>query len=74
VSDDLDALRAKIALMREMGVLEADGIKLGAPPVAPKAEETPKEMLERANREAQRRHDIMFAHSTTKPRLRGTTK
>ncbi len=69
MSDDLDALKAKIQLMREMGVTEADGIKLG-PPVAPPAEEETKEKyLARIAREQRRHHDIMFAASGTKPKL-----
>lgn len=70
MSDDIEKLRAKIALMRELGVTEADGIKLGPPVAPPKEEETQKEMLQRLEREAQKRHDIMFAASGTKPLLR----
>ena len=40
MSSELDDLRKKIELMRELGVTEADGIKLGAPPAPPKREET----------------------------------
>lgn len=70
MSDDLEALRKKIELMRELGVLEADGIKLGAAPPPPKKEETKEEMLARLQREQQRIHDTMFAASPTKPKLR----
>ncbi len=69
MNEDLDALRAKVALMREMGVTEADGIKLGPPVAPPKKEETKEQMEERLARDAQRHHDIMFAASATKPRL-----
>ncbi len=69
MSNDLDTLRRKIELMRELGVTEADGIKLG-PPVAPPAkEETAEEWKAKQLRIAQRQHDIMFAHSGTKPVL-----
>lgn len=67
---EIDDLRKKIELMRELGVTEADGIKLGPPPAPPKKEETREEMLHRLEREAQRQHDIMFAASGTKPMLR----
>ncbi len=66
---DLDALKAKIELMRELGVTECDGIKLGAPPAPPPKEETIEEYTARANREAKRRHEIMFAASSTRPKL-----
>jgi hypothetical protein len=68
--DEIATLRAKVALMREMGVLEADGIKLGPAPSPPKKEETEKEWKARQVRAAQRNHDIMFAASSTKPKLR----
>lgn len=74
MSDDLDKLRAKVAAMRELGVIEADGIKLGAPVLPPKAEETKEEMLERMHRAEQRQHDILFAASATKPILRRAVK
>ena len=70
MSSELDDLRKKIELMRELGVTEADGIKLGAPPAPPKREETADEMRARLAKIAQREHDIMFAHSATKPMLR----
>ncbi len=70
MSDDLDKLEAKVALMRKLGISEADGIKLG-PPIMPKPpEETPEEFTERTNKEIARRHQIMFAHSATRPKLR----
>lgn len=66
---DLDALRKKIELMRELGVTEADGIKLGPPkPVAPE-EETAEQYKARIAKEQVRQHDIMFAASGTKPSL-----
>lgn len=68
--DEVDVLRRKIALMREAGVLEADGIKLGPVPVPPKKPEAEEELKARMARERQRQHDIMFAASSTKPKLR----
>ncbi len=68
--DEVASLRAKVALMREMGVLEADGIKLGPAPQPPKREETEEEWKERQAKIAQKQHDIMFAASGTKPLLR----
>jgi len=70
VSDDLEKLRAKIELMRELGVTEADGIKLGAPIPDPKKKETAEEFNARQIAIAQKHHDIMFAASGTKPTLR----
>lgn len=68
--DPVAALRAKVALMREMGVLEADGIKLGPAPQPPKKEETEEEWKGRQAKIARRQHDILFAASGTKPVLR----
>ncbi len=69
-SDEVAVLRAKVAMMRELGVLEADGIKLGPVPQPPKKEETEEEMKKRLGRERQRQHDILFAASGTRPVLR----
>lgn len=73
-ADGVDALRAKILMMRELGVTEADGIKLGPAPQPPKKEETEEEFKERQAKIAQRQHDILFAHSSTRPVLRITKK
>ncbi len=70
MSDDLDKLTAKVELMRRLGITECDGIKLGAPILPKPPEETAEEYTERANKEAARRHQIMFAHSATRPKLR----
>jgi len=67
---DLDDLEKKIALMRKLGVTEVDGIKLGPVPQEPAKEETAEEYTARLNRETARRHEIMFAASATRPRLR----
>jgi hypothetical protein len=68
--DEVAKLRAKILMMREMGVTEADGIKLGPAPQPEKKEETEEEWKERQERMARRYHNIMFAASSTKPVLR----
>ncbi len=70
VSQELDDLAAKVKLMRELGITEADGIKLGAPILPEKPKETAEEWKERQQRLLQRQHDIMFAASGTKPILR----
>jgi hypothetical protein len=67
---DLDDLRAKVALMRELGIDEADGIKLGAQPQPARPEKTKEEWNAEQVRIAQKQHDIMFAASGTKPVLR----
>lgn len=69
-ADPASELRAKVTAMRELGVLEADGIKLGPLPPPPPKEETEEEWKERQAKIAQRQHDIMFAASGTKPVLR----
>ena len=69
-TDEVAVLRAKVAAMRELGVTEADGIKLGPAPQPPKKEETEEEMKKRLGRERQRQHDILFAASGTRPVLR----
>jgi hypothetical protein len=67
---ELDALAAKVKLMRDLGVTECDGIKLGVLPVAPPKEETKEEAIRRFNAEAERRHAITFAASASRPKLR----
>ena len=69
---EIAALRQKVELMRELGVMEADGIKLGPAPVPPKKEQTPEEWKLEQARLAQKQHDVMFAASGTKPKLRLT--
>ncbi len=71
---DLEKLRARVALMREMGVTEADGIKLGPVPQPPKTAETEEEWKARQERHRQEQHRIMFAHSGTRPALREVKK
>ncbi len=68
--DEIEKLRAKVAMMREMGVTEADGIKLGPVPQPAKEPETEEQWKERQAKMAQRHHEIMFAATSTKPVLR----
>lgn len=65
-----EELKAKVEMMRELGVSEADGIVLGPPILPPAPEETKEEMLARIAREEERVHRVMFAASGTRPRLR----
>jgi hypothetical protein len=69
-TDEVATLRAKIELMREMGVTEADGIKLGPAPQPAKKEETEAEWKARQAKIAARNHQIMFASSSSRPVLR----
>ena len=64
---ELDALVTK---MRELGVTEADGIKLGPPVLPPPPEETKEEWQARIQREQERHEKIMFAASATRPRIK----
>jgi hypothetical protein len=69
-TSDLAALKAKVDMMRELGVTECDGIKLGAlPPPEPKPP-TAEDLRERKEREEERRRDVQFAASSIKPALR----
>ncbi len=63
-------LEAFVKKMRELGVTEAEGIKLGAPPVARAPAPTPSELKERALRAEERERDVLFASSHVKPALR----
>jgi hypothetical protein len=73
----LAELEATVALMRKLGVTEWGDIKLGVlPPAPPKDHFTPEELSDRKradnqrkDREAVRRRDIRFAHSSIKPVL-----
>ncbi len=69
MSDDLEKLRAKVALMRELGITEDSGTKLGPPIAPPKKEITPEEYLARIAKEKERHRDIQFAASATRPYL-----
>ncbi|MDB4982598.1 MAG: hypothetical protein JWM82_3350 [Myxococcales bacterium] len=62
-------LKAKVEMMRELGVLECDGIKLAPIPheVKPKAPVTDFERDELAMRRAVRKRDNLFAASSIKP-------
>lgn len=65
-----DELRAIVKAMREEGVLEFDGIRLGPQPTE-KKEKSVKELNEQAIRDQERQRDIMFAASSVKPKIRG---
>jgi hypothetical protein len=63
-----DELRALVPVMRDLGVIEYDGIRLLPP--APKAEDielTEEEAYARQERIADMRHRIQFAHTSIKP-------
>lgn len=65
-----EELQAKVKIMRELGVTEADGIRLGPPVSTPKPEETKEQALARIAAEENRRMEIAFAASSTRPRRR----
>lgn len=65
-----DELKEMVAAMRELGVSEANGIKLGPPILPPPKEETKAEWEARIAREQEREQKIMFAASGTRPRLK----
>jgi len=67
---DVADLEAAVSRMRALGVTKWNGIELGPPAPAPPQEPTPKEILEKAAREEERRRDVMFAASGTRPLLR----
>lgn len=65
--------RLDVAVMRELGMLQWEGIVLGPlapPPPAPARELTPEELRARVLEREQRRHDVLFAATSLKPRLR----
>ncbi len=67
-----DQLKLDVALMRELGVTEWNGIRLG-PPNPPTARElTPEEHVKKVNEERAHRHDVAFAASTVRPKLVST--
>jgi hypothetical protein len=69
--EDLEYLRAAATLMRELGVLEYNGIKLAPPTQKPeRIELTAEELYERQVRAATMRRDIQFAASSIKPILK----
>lgn len=65
-------LKLDVALMRELGVERWGEIALGSAPVTvTKRETTKEEDEERIEAEVQKRMDIMFAATTTRPRVTG---
>lgn len=67
-------LEAKVAMMRKLGVLECDGLKLGPAPAPPVRELTSDEIRAKQDAEEERQRDIMFAHSSVKPLLRSVKR
>lgn len=66
----LDELRAAVATMRELGVTEWNGIRLGAPAreATPVRVPTPEEEKVARERERLERLDILFGASGVRPR------
>ncbi len=66
----VEELEALVPVMRKLGVRVYDGIELAPERVEPAPIKlTPDQILERMDREAERRHDIMFAATRVKPHL-----
>lgn len=65
----LDELEETVQRMRDLGVTEWDGIKLGPAPVPPAKKATPEELAERAERRQEKRRDVLFGASSLKPAL-----
>lgn len=60
-------LRLDVALMRELGVTEWNGIKLGPLPPAPTKPPTPEEQVERMKERERARLATQFAASSVRP-------
>lgn len=67
--DTLDELAATVKRMRDLGVTEWEGIKLGPAPAPPAVKATPKEIADRAARREEKRRDVLFGASSLKPAL-----
>lgn len=65
----LDELEETVQRMRELGVTEWEGIKLGPAPAPPAKKATPEELAERAARRQEKRRDVLFGASSLKPAL-----
>jgi hypothetical protein len=65
-------LAADVAEMRRLGVLRWGSVWLGPPPPGQSSERelTPEELRAREQAAAQKKHDVLFAHSSVKPILR----
>lgn len=62
-----DELRALVAVMRELGVIEADGVRLGPVPTGPvKARKRPTER-EQEDIDAERAAKLLFASTRVRP-------
>jgi hypothetical protein len=66
---DLEELEATVQRMRQLGVTEWNGIKLGPVPAPPSRAPTPEEVAERAARREEKRRDVLFGASSLKPAL-----
>jgi hypothetical protein len=77
-SADRDELKADVALMRELGVPlwarpDVGEIRLGPPPAPPPRELTKEEQLAAIEREAQHKIDTLFAASSVRPVVNGSS-
>ena len=70
----VDDLQKLVEKLRELGVTEYDGIKLGPAPAAPSPEPTPAEKLEREEERLARVRDIQFAACRVRPVLKAVKK
>lgn len=66
-------VRERVAMMRELGIIELDGIKLGPAPV-PIEKPTAEEKTARRNAKEERDRDILFAASHVRPYLEGAKR
>ena len=65
-----EQLEALVKKMRELGVVKCGDVELGpTPPERTDDEKTRKREADREAREEARRHEIMFAASTIRPKL-----
>lgn len=60
---------ADVAVMRDLSVLEWNGIKLGPEPSKPPREATKEEIAAKADREMERRHAIIYGATIVRPPL-----
>lgn len=62
-------LRLDVALMRELGIVRWMEIYLGPPPAEHMSPSTPEERAEREARKAERKHEILFASTSVRPKV-----
>lgn len=63
----VEELEKAVAKMRELGVTEWNGIKLGPSPSEPMEPPTPEQIRARLDEAADRQHAIMFGASSVRP-------